>query len=85
MRSKGTRIPFDHVKNIYGNNMEHYSYQEIKRCPELSRKAYMINNRKGYRYEKVREKILEYVTLAFSVFMLGMGIYFILTAMTMTA
>ena len=85
MNSKGTRIPFDHVKNIYGNNLEHYSYQQISRDPELSKKAYKINNSKKYRYESVREKILEYVTLAFAVFMLFMGVYFILTSIAMTA
>jgi len=84
MSSKGTRTPFHHVKNIYGSSLENFSYQEIKRSPELSKKAYRHNNSKRYKYESIREKILEYVTLAFAIFMLGAGLYFILTAMAAT-
>lgn len=78
---RGPRNPFDHVKEIYGQRLEKYSYQELERDPAVSRKVQLENNKNGYgRYENIRGKILEYVLLAFTFFMLAAGIYFILSA-----
>ena len=60
MRERATRIPFEHVKAIYGDNLEKYSYQDISRKPGVN---YRERAKKG-KYEAIREKVLEYVTLA---------------------
>ena len=80
MKPRGPRLPFDHIKDIYGNKLEHYSYQKIERDPDLSKKAFKSNNAKRNNYEFIREKILEYGMLLFALFMLGVGVYFILTS-----
>ena len=78
---KGPRNPFDHVKDIYGERLEKYSYQKLERDPNVSRKVQLENNKNGYgRYENIRGKILEYVLLVFIFFMLAAGISYILGA-----
>ena len=79
MKPKAPRTPFDHVKDIYGDRLEKYSYQELNRDPGISKKVQSENIRNNrFNYEDIRGRILEYVLLAFIVFMLGAGVYFIL-------
>ena len=78
MRPKGPRNPFDHVKEIYGEKLEKYSYQELKRDPALHKKILEENNKSGKKYESIRGKVLDFVILVFIFLMLGVGVFFLL-------
>ena len=72
----GPRPPFDHMKTIYGENLEKYSYQEVKRDSGVN---FREMEQRG-KYESIREKVIEYVMLAFAFFMAAIGISFLLTS-----
>lgn len=81
MRPKGPRIPFDHVKEIYGDKLEKYSYDTHEEVdPELRKRIVQekIHSKAGY--ETIRGKILDFVILIFIFLMLGAGVYFIFTS-----
>ena len=80
MRSSSRRAPFDHVKEIYGERLEKYSYDEIKRDQDLHKKILKQNTESGPGYESIRGKILDFVILVFIFLMLGAGVYFIFTS-----
>ena len=81
MKNSGRRAPFDHVKEIYGENLEKYSYQEMTRDPELRKELFQKKKKSKDGYETIRGKILDVVILIFIFFMLGVGVYFIFNAM----
>ena len=77
MKSSGRRAPFDHVKDIYGERLEKYSYEEKPLDPELHKKLLNRMKETPDSYETVRGKILDFVILVFIFLMLGAGVYFI--------
>ena len=80
MRPQPPRTPFDHLKDIYGDKLEKYSYENHKLDPELHKKLLheKIHSKEGY--ESIRGKILDFVILIFIFLMLGAGVYFLFTS-----
>jgi len=80
MKPQSPRTPFDHMKEIYGERMEKYSYEKHETDPEMRRKILheKIHSKTGY--ESMRGKILDFVILIFIFLMLGAGVYFIFTS-----
>ena len=77
MKHFSRRAPFDHVKDIYGEKLEKYSYEEKPRDPELHKKLLKRTKESKDSYETVRGKVLDLVILIFIFLMLGAGVYFI--------
>jgi len=68
------------VKEIYGDRMEKYSYENIDHDPKVNKRVVKERKLGKGNYERVRGKVLEFVILAFILFMLSAGVYFIFTS-----